>query len=159
MVVYAGLIRAARHRNSWPAYWRTEMAHVTRRHGMRRIAQLIGIVAGIQLLFGDVSGLAAVAVQVLQEGAVNSYSREQEHEGRHGCREDSHRSQARSGAWLISSPSCRSARATCQATCRGSVRTQTCPSASKCAGRIRPDRGSAARRGLGEHAKARAQGG
>jgi len=80
MVIYTGLIRAAKTPEQLAGVLAHEMSHVTRRHGMKRIAQSLGVVAGIQLLFGDVSGVAAVAVQVLQEGAVNSYSREQEHE-------------------------------------------------------------------------------
>jgi len=47
---------------------------------MRRIAQSLGVVAALQLLVGDVSGLAAVAVHVLRESTVNSYSRQQERE-------------------------------------------------------------------------------
>lgn len=80
MVVYTGLMRAAENPEQLAGVLAHEMAHVTRRHGMQRIAQSLGVVAGIQLLFGDVSGIAAVAVEVLQQGAVNSYSREQEHE-------------------------------------------------------------------------------
>jgi Zn-dependent protease with chaperone function len=80
MVVYTGLMRAAENPEQLAGVLAHEMSHVTRRHGMQRIAQSLGIVAGIQLLFGDVSGVAAVAVEVLQQGAVNSYSREQEHE-------------------------------------------------------------------------------
>jgi len=80
MVVYTGLMRAAQNPEQLAGVLAHEMAHVTRRHGMQRITQSLGVVAGIQLLFGDVSGVAAVAVEVLKQGAVNSYSREQEHE-------------------------------------------------------------------------------
>jgi beta-barrel assembly-enhancing protease len=47
---------------------------------MQRIVQSLGVVAGIQLIFGDVSGVAAVAVELLRDGAINKYSREHEHE-------------------------------------------------------------------------------
>ncbi len=80
MVVYTGLIRAAESPEQLAGVLAHEMAHVTRRHGMQRVAQSLGVVAGIQLFFGDVSGVAAVAVEVLRQGAVNSYSRDQEHE-------------------------------------------------------------------------------
>jgi predicted Zn-dependent protease len=80
MVVYTGLLREAESVEQLAGVLAHEMAHVTRRHGMQRIAQSLGVVAGIQLLFGDVSGVMAVAVEVLREGAINSYSREQEHE-------------------------------------------------------------------------------
>jgi predicted Zn-dependent protease len=80
MVVYTGLIRKAKTPEQLAGVLAHEMAHVTRRHGMKRIAQSVGVVAAIQLLLGDVSGVAAVGVELLKQGAVNSYSREQEHE-------------------------------------------------------------------------------
>ena len=80
IVVYTGLVRAAESPEQLAGVLAHEMAHVTLRHGMRRIAQSVGVVAAIQLLLGDVSGLAAVAVELLREGALNSYSREQESE-------------------------------------------------------------------------------
>jgi predicted Zn-dependent protease len=80
IVVYTGLLREAESAEQLAGVLAHEMAHVTRRHGLERIAQSLGVVAAIQLLFGDVSGVMAVAVEVLRAGAVNSYSREQEHE-------------------------------------------------------------------------------
>jgi predicted Zn-dependent protease len=80
IVVYTGLIRNAESPAQLAGVLAHEMAHVTLRHGMRRIAQSVGIVAAIQLLFGDVSGLAAIAMELLREGAINSYSRDQERE-------------------------------------------------------------------------------
>jgi beta-barrel assembly-enhancing protease len=80
VVVYTGLLRAAQSPEQLAGVLAHEMAHVTRRHGMQRIAQSLGVVAAVQLLFGDVSGVAAVAVEVLRQGAINSYSRDQEHE-------------------------------------------------------------------------------
>jgi predicted Zn-dependent protease len=87
VVVYTGLIRAAKEPAQLAGVLAHELAHVTERHGMQRIAQSLGLVTAVQLLFGDVSGLAAIAVQVLREGAINSYSREQEREAdREGVR-------------------------------------------------------------------------
>jgi predicted Zn-dependent protease len=80
IVVYTGLLREAESAEQLAGVLAHEMAHVTRRHGMQRIAQSLGVVAAVQLLFGDVSGVMAVAVELLREGAINSYSREQEHE-------------------------------------------------------------------------------
>jgi beta-barrel assembly-enhancing protease len=80
IVVYTGLIRAAETPEQLAGVLAHEMAHVTLRHGMRRIAQSLGVVALIQLLFGDVSGVAAVVVELLREGALSSYSRDQERE-------------------------------------------------------------------------------
>lgn len=87
IVVYTGLLRAAERPEQLAGVLAHEMAHVSKRHGMRRIAQSIGVIAAIQLLLGDLSGLAAVAVEVLREGAINSYSRDQEREAdREGVR-------------------------------------------------------------------------
>jgi predicted Zn-dependent protease len=80
MVVYTGLLKAADSPAQVAGVLAHEMSHVTRRHGMQRIAQSLGVIAAIQLVFGDVSGVAAVAVELLREGAINSYSREHEHE-------------------------------------------------------------------------------
>lgn len=80
IVVYTGLLRTARGPEMLAGVLAHEMAHVSERHGLRRIAQSVGVIAAIQLLFGDLSGLAAVAVEALREGAINSYSRDQERE-------------------------------------------------------------------------------
>jgi beta-barrel assembly-enhancing protease len=80
VVVYTGLLRAAATPEQLAGVLAHEMAHVTLRHGMRRIAQSLGVVATVQLMFGDVSGVAAIVVELLREGALSSYSRDQEHE-------------------------------------------------------------------------------
>jgi Zn-dependent protease with chaperone function len=80
IVVYTGLLAAAEGPEQVAGVLAHEMAHVTRRHGIQRVAQSIGVIAALQLLLGDVSGLAGLAVHVLREGTINSYSREQEHE-------------------------------------------------------------------------------
>ncbi len=80
IVVYTGLLRVATAPEQVAGVLAHEMAHVVRRHGMQRIAQSVGIVACVQVLFGDVTGIAAVGVQVLEESAINSYSREHEHQ-------------------------------------------------------------------------------
>jgi predicted Zn-dependent protease len=80
IVVYTGLLESAQSPAQVQAVLAHELAHVTRRHGIERIGQSVGVVAAVQLLFGDVSGLMAVAVEILREGALSSYSRGQEHE-------------------------------------------------------------------------------
>jgi beta-barrel assembly-enhancing protease len=80
LVVYTGLLRDAESAEQVAGVLAHEIAHVQRRHGMRRIAQSLGVVAALQLLVGDVSGVAAVAVHVLREATVNNYSRQQERE-------------------------------------------------------------------------------
>lgn len=80
IVVYTGLLREAASAEQFAGVLAHEMGHVTRRHGMQRIAQSLGVVSLVQLVFGDVSGVMAVVVELLRVGAINSYSREQERE-------------------------------------------------------------------------------
>lgn len=80
IVVYTGLLREAASAEQVAGVLAHEMAHVVRRHGMQRIVQSVGVVAAFQLLFGDVSGVLAIAAELLREGAINHYSREHEHE-------------------------------------------------------------------------------
>jgi predicted Zn-dependent protease len=80
IVVYTGLIRAADTPEQLAAVLAHELAHVDRRHGMRRIAQSVGVIGAVQLLFGDVSGISAVAIEVLRASTINAYSRDQERE-------------------------------------------------------------------------------
>jgi predicted Zn-dependent protease len=78
IVVYTGLIDKAAEPEQVAGVLGHEMAHVTMRHGMERIAQSIGLVAAIQFFLGDVQGLAALGAEVLQVATINSYSRDQE---------------------------------------------------------------------------------
>jgi beta-barrel assembly-enhancing protease len=80
VVVYTGLVRAAERPEQLAAVLAHELSHVARRHGMHRIAQTVGVVGTVQLLFGDVSGLSAAVLALLREGAINAYSRDQERE-------------------------------------------------------------------------------
>ena len=80
IVVYTGLIRAAGSPAQLAAVLAHEMAHVERRHGMRRITQSVGVIGAVQLLFGDVSGISAVALEILRMSTINAYSRDQERE-------------------------------------------------------------------------------
>ena len=80
IVVYTGLVRAAERPEQLAAVLAHELSHVARRHGMHRIAQTVGVVGTIQLVFGDVSGLSAAVLALLREGTINAYSREQERE-------------------------------------------------------------------------------
>ncbi len=78
IVIHTGLLREAASAEQLAGVLAHEMAHVDFRHGIQRIAQSVGVVAAIQLMFGDVSGVMAIGVELLRAGAVNSYSREHE---------------------------------------------------------------------------------
>jgi Zn-dependent protease with chaperone function len=78
MVVYTGLILRADSPEQVAGVMAHEMAHVTHRHGMRRIAHSVGLMAGLSLLFGNVDALSGMALKLFQLGKVNSYSQDQE---------------------------------------------------------------------------------
>lgn len=78
IVVYTGLIRESETPEEVAGVLGHEMAHVTLRHGLERLAGQAGLVIGIQMLFGDASGIVALGVELGQHAAANSYSRDQE---------------------------------------------------------------------------------
>lgn len=78
MVVYTGLLKAARSPEQVAGVLAHEMAHATLRHGLERIAQSAGSLVAIELLLEDVSGLLALVVELARHGALTSYGREQE---------------------------------------------------------------------------------
>lgn len=80
MVVFTGLLRQAERPEEVAGVLAHEMAHVTERHGLERIAQSLGVVAAVQLLVGDAAGLLAVAAELFTVAAVNRYSQQQESE-------------------------------------------------------------------------------
>jgi predicted Zn-dependent protease len=80
IVVFTGLMREAKSPEQLAGVLAHEIAHVRMRHGMRRIAQSVGVIGAIQLVFGDVSGIAAIAVEVLKASSINAYSRDHERE-------------------------------------------------------------------------------
>lgn len=80
ITVFTGLIAESKSPEEVAGVLAHEMAHVTMRHGLERIAGQLGIVVGVQVLLGDVSGLLALGVELGQFAAQNSYSRSQETE-------------------------------------------------------------------------------
>jgi Zn-dependent protease with chaperone function len=80
ITVFTGLLEAADTPEMVAGVLAHEMAHVTQRHGLRRVGQSLGFFAAIQLVLGDASGLGRIAKEVLTIASVNAYSREQENE-------------------------------------------------------------------------------
>jgi beta-barrel assembly-enhancing protease len=78
IVVFTGLVRAAEEPSEVAGVLAHEMAHVTLRHGMERIAQAAGVAVVFNLLLGDVAGLAALAAEMVKAGTLTSYGRDQE---------------------------------------------------------------------------------
>ena len=78
MVVFTGLLRRAESPEEVAAVLGHEMAHVTGRHGMRRIARSIGVLVTVQLILGDIAGASVALQELFTLAAVNGYSRDQE---------------------------------------------------------------------------------
>lgn len=78
MIVYTGLITRAERPEQVAGVIAHEMAHVTRRHGMRRVAHSVGVMAGVSLMFGSVDALTGLALDLFKLGSINGYSRDQE---------------------------------------------------------------------------------
>ncbi len=78
MVVFTGLIARADQPEQVAGVLAHEMAHATLRHGLHRIGQSLGFAAAVNLLLGDLEGLAAAGAELFQLATINSYSRQQE---------------------------------------------------------------------------------
>jgi Zn-dependent protease with chaperone function len=77
-VVFTGLITRSDSPEQVAGVIAHEMAHVTRRHGLRRIAHSIGMWAGVSILFGSTDALTGAALDLFTLASVNSYSQDQE---------------------------------------------------------------------------------
>jgi Zn-dependent protease with chaperone function len=80
IVIMRGLIEEAETADEVAAVVAHEMGHVIHRHGLKRVAHSLGLIAGLQLLIGDLGGLAATASQFATLAVVNDYSRDAERE-------------------------------------------------------------------------------
>lgn len=78
--VLAGLIRAADSPDQVAGVLAHEMAHVTLRHGLRNLAQSLGLVVAVEVLVGDIGGLSVLAVEGVRHLVEQGYSRELEAE-------------------------------------------------------------------------------
>lgn len=78
--VFAGLVRAADTPEQVAGVLAHEMAHVTLRHGLRSIAQSLGLVVAVEVLVGDIAGLSVFAVEGVRHLIEQGYSREHEAE-------------------------------------------------------------------------------
>lgn len=76
IVVHSGLIEAAKTPEQLAGVLAHEVQHVEQRHSLKAMAQSLGTMAALGLVFGDVSGLAQIAASLSQL----SYSRDAERE-------------------------------------------------------------------------------
>lgn len=80
IVVYSGLIDEASSPEQVAGVLAHEIAHVTRRHGLQRVAQSMGVGIAFGVVFGDANGIVALATDLAQSTAQNAYSRDHEAE-------------------------------------------------------------------------------
>ncbi|MCG8554196.1 MAG: M48 family metallopeptidase [Proteobacteria bacterium] len=80
IVVFAGLLESAPDPGQVAGVLAHEMAHVTLRHGIERMAQSLGLWGALSLLFGDVASVHSLAGRLIEQGVLTSYGREQESE-------------------------------------------------------------------------------
>ena len=78
ITVFTGLIADSETPEQVAGVIAHEIAHVTERHGLRRVAHQVGLMAGVSLLFGNLGGLEAIAVELFTLQQVNGYSQDQE---------------------------------------------------------------------------------
>jgi len=79
-VALSGLIAKAERAEQVAGVIAHEMAHVTCRHSLQHIARSLGVIAAAQLLFGDASGVIAIAAQGATLAVLTGYSRDMERE-------------------------------------------------------------------------------
>lgn len=77
IVVYTGLLKKATRAEQVAGVLAHEMAHATLRHGLQGMAKQVGVIVGVQILTGDVTGLAG---QIATTAIANGYSRDMERE-------------------------------------------------------------------------------
>jgi predicted Zn-dependent protease len=80
LVVFTGLLEKAERPEEVAGVLAHEMAHVTLRHGLQRVVQSAGVVLVVTALFGDATGVVALAVELFTWQSINSYSRGSEEE-------------------------------------------------------------------------------
>ncbi len=78
IVVFTGLLAKAENGEQVAGVLAHEMAHVTLRHGLERVAESANLVLAIQILIGDAQGLIAFGAQLFTLATVSSHSRAQE---------------------------------------------------------------------------------
>lgn len=80
MVVYTGLLKAVKRPEELAGVLAHEMAHVTQRHSLRNMIEALGLSLMVQTIFGDASGLVALASQGSETLLRQKFSRDTERE-------------------------------------------------------------------------------
>ncbi len=78
ITVFTGLLTEASSPEEVAGVIAHEMAHVTHRHGLRRMAHSVGLWASVTLVLGNTDVLASIARDLFTLASVNGYSQDQE---------------------------------------------------------------------------------
>lgn len=80
IIVFTGLLKLSKSPEQVAGVLSHEMSHAIKRHGLRRVMESAGVVVAIEIMAGDVGGLASLGVELAKSAALNNYSREAETE-------------------------------------------------------------------------------
>jgi beta-barrel assembly-enhancing protease len=80
VIVNRGLLKSADNAEEVAGVLAHELAHVTRKHSLRRIIEVLGLHAAFQLVLGDSTGLSAIFVEGSRTLLEQKYSRDFERE-------------------------------------------------------------------------------
>ena len=80
IVVFTGLLKAVDRSEELAGVLAHEIAHITERHVLRKVIESLGLVLVVQSLFGDTSGILAVATQGSELLLQQKFSRDFERE-------------------------------------------------------------------------------
>ena len=80
IVVFTGLIEKATTPEQVAGVLAHEIAHVTLRHGLRRVARQAGVFLGLRIALGDAEGVVAIAASLADQATMLGHSRDQERE-------------------------------------------------------------------------------
>lgn len=80
IVVHTGLLKAVKRPEELAGVLAHEMAHVSQRHSLRNVIEALGLTLVMRLLFGDASGLVALASEGSETLLRQKFSRDTERE-------------------------------------------------------------------------------
>jgi Zn-dependent protease with chaperone function len=80
IVVFTGLLKSVERPEELAGVLAHEIAHITERHVLRKMVESLGLVLVLQALFGDTSGLMALATQSSEHLLQQKFSRDFERE-------------------------------------------------------------------------------
>lgn len=80
ITVFTGLIQDAESPDMVAGVIGHEMAHVLQRHGIKNVANQIGLFAGLRLILGDAGGVIGLAGEVVKQATANQYGQANETE-------------------------------------------------------------------------------